>query len=53
MVLDGQRTGVRRGQCRSVATKWDEPALIDAAKLSCLGGKFKPESHTCQALQMM
>ena len=34
-------------------TKWDEPALIDAAKLSCLGGKFKTESHTCQALQMM
>jgi len=33
--------------------KWDEPALIDAAKLSCLGGKFKPESNTCQALQMM
>lgn len=34
-------------------TKWDEPALIDAAKLSCLSGQFKPESHTCQALQMM
>ena len=34
-------------------TKWDEPALIDAAKLSCLGGKFKLESNTCQALQMM
>jgi len=33
--------------------KWDEPALIDAAKLSCLSGQFKPESHTCQALQMM
>jgi hypothetical protein len=33
--------------------KWDEPALIDAAKLSCLGGKFKTDSHTCQALQMM
>ena len=33
--------------------KWDEPALIDAAKLSCLGGKFKLESNTCQALQMM
>ncbi len=34
-------------------TKWDEPALIDAAKLSCLAGKFKPDSRTCQALQMM
>lgn len=34
-------------------TKWDEPALIDAAKLSCLSGQFKPDSHTCQALQMM
>ena len=34
-------------------TKWDEPALIDAAKLSCLDGKFKLDSHTCQALQMM
>jgi hypothetical protein len=34
-------------------TKWDEPALIDAAKLSCLSGKFKTESTTCQALQMM
>jgi hypothetical protein len=34
-------------------TKWDEPALIDAAKLSCLRGQFKPESHTCQALDMM
>jgi len=33
--------------------KWDEPALIDAAKLSCLSGQFKAESHTCQALQMM
>ena len=33
--------------------KWDEPALIDAAKLSCLSGKFKLESNTCQALQMM
>jgi hypothetical protein len=33
--------------------KWDEPALIDAAKLSCLSGKFKPDSNTCQALQMM
>ncbi len=32
---------------------WDEPSLIDAAKLSCLSGQFKPESHTCQALQMM
>jgi hypothetical protein len=32
---------------------WDEPALIDAAKLSCLSGKFKPDSSTCQALQMM
>jgi hypothetical protein len=34
-------------------TKWDEPALIDAAKMSCLSGQFKPESHTCQALEMM
>jgi len=34
-------------------TKWDEPALIDAAKLSCLGGKFKADSSTCQALQML
>ena len=33
--------------------KWDEPALIDAAKLSCLSGKFKADSSTCQALQMM
>jgi hypothetical protein len=33
--------------------KWDEPALIDGAKLSCLSGQFKPESHTCQALEMM
>ena len=34
-------------------TKWDEPALLDAAKLSCLSGQFKPESHTCQALDLM
>jgi hypothetical protein len=33
--------------------KWDEPSLIDAAKLSCLSGQFKPESHTCQALEML
>jgi hypothetical protein len=33
--------------------KWDEPALIDAAKLSCLSGHFKPDSRTCQALEMM
>src|SRR5277367_1317692 len=33
--------------------KWDEPALIDAAKLSCLSGQFKADSSTCQALQMM
>jgi hypothetical protein len=33
--------------------KWDEPALIDAAKMSCLAGKFKTDSSTCQALQMM
>jgi len=32
---------------------WDEPALLDAAKLSCLSGQFKEESNTCQALQMM
>jgi hypothetical protein len=34
-------------------TKWDEPALIDAAKMSCLAGQFKSDSSTCQALQMM
>ena len=34
-------------------TKWDEPSLVDAAKLSCLSGHFKPESHTCQALEAM
>jgi hypothetical protein len=34
-------------------TKWDEPALIDAAKMSCLSGQLKPESSTCQALEMM
>jgi hypothetical protein len=33
--------------------KWDEPALIDAAKVSCQNGQFKSESNTCQALQMM
>ena len=33
--------------------KWDEPALIDAAKMSCLSGQFKPNSSTCQALEMM
>jgi hypothetical protein len=33
--------------------KWDEPALIDAAKMSCLAGKFKTESSTCQALETM
>jgi hypothetical protein len=33
--------------------KWDEPALVDAAKLACLSGHFKPESRTCQALEMM
>ena len=33
--------------------KWDEPALIDAAKMSCLSGQLKPESSTCQALEMM
>ena len=33
--------------------KWDEPALIDAAKLACLSGHFQPNSSTCQALQMM
>ena len=33
--------------------KWDEPALIDAAKVSCQNGQFKTESNTCQALQMM
>jgi hypothetical protein len=34
-------------------TKWDEPALIDAAKMSCLSGQFKPDSNTCQALEEM
>jgi len=34
-------------------TKWDEPSLIDAAKLSCLSGQCKADSSTCQALQMM
>jgi hypothetical protein len=33
--------------------KWDEPALIDAAKMSCLSGQLKAESSTCQALEMM
>jgi hypothetical protein len=33
--------------------KWDEPALIDAAKLACLSGHFTPDSNTCQALEMM
>jgi hypothetical protein len=33
--------------------KWDEPALIDAAKLSCMSGKLKADSSTCQALRMM
>ena len=33
--------------------KWDEPALLDAAKVSCQNGQFKSESNTCQALQMM
>ena len=33
--------------------KWDEPSLIDAAKMSCLSGQFKADSSTCQALQMM
>lgn len=32
-------------------TNWDEPALIDAAKLSCLSGQIKPDSDTCQALE--
>jgi hypothetical protein len=44
--------------CAAVKTgpwpvKWDEPALIDAAKMSCLSGQFKADSSTCQALQMM
>ena len=33
--------------------KWDEPALIDAAKLSCLNGQFKQDSNTCQALDYL
>ncbi|MFZ0677000.1 hypothetical protein [Candidatus Binatus sp.] len=44
--------------CAAVKTgpwpvKWDEPALIDAAKMSCLSGQFKADSSTCQALEMM
>lgn len=31
---------------------WDEPALMDAATMSCLSGQFKPDSATCQALGM-
>jgi hypothetical protein len=33
--------------------KWDEPALIDAAKLSCMSGKLKQDSNTCQALDYL
>ncbi len=33
--------------------KWDEPALVDAAKMACLAGQFKADSSTCQALEMM
>ncbi len=34
-------------------TKWDEPALVDAAKMSCLAGRFKTDSSTCRALEML
>jgi hypothetical protein len=34
-------------------TNWDEPSLIDAAKLSCLSGQFTADSSTCQALDLM
>jgi len=30
--------------------KWDQPALIDAARISCMNGKFKPDSNTCRSL---
>jgi hypothetical protein len=32
---------------------WDEPALLDAARLGCLQGKFQKNSDTCQALSTL
>jgi len=32
---------------------WDEPALLDAARLGCLQGKFQKDSDTCQALSTL
>jgi hypothetical protein len=32
---------------------WDEPALLDAARVKCLNGKFKKDSPTCHALDDM
>ena len=32
---------------------WDEPALLDAARVSCMNGKFKKDSNTCRALDDM
>lgn len=29
---------------------WDEPALIDAARMGCIKGTFDAKSNTCQAL---
>jgi hypothetical protein len=29
---------------------WDEPALIDAARVSCMKGTYKKDSNTCRAL---
>jgi hypothetical protein len=33
------------------AAKMDEPALVDAAKLSCLSEHFQPDSSICVAVQ--
>jgi hypothetical protein len=32
---------------------WDEPALLDAARLGCIKGKFQKDSDTCQALSTL
>jgi len=32
---------------------WDEPALIDAARISCINGKLDAKSNTCEALQSL
>ncbi len=32
---------------------WDEPALLDAARLGCIQGKFQKNSDTCQALSTL